>query len=155
MSGLYPHRTLRVMRAPQNKPTTPENAHTVPQSCSQHHILTPPEKKTTANSRHFPTIQNSWADETLRQTPPNRENTTPTKQQQEQNNATNKQHNTYKILPLETRVQHSNARYSHTLDHPHRRLIKRIKISHTSTPIWRIVTSISMLQQERRVQIPR
>ena len=64
-------------------------------------------------------------------------------------------HNTYKILPLETRVQHPNTRCSHALDHPHRRFIKRIKISHTSTPIWRIVTSISMLQQERRVQITR
>ena len=77
------------------------------------------------------------------------------KQKQTHSNTTNKQHNTYKILTLETRVQHPNARCSHTLDHPHRRLIKRIKISHTSTPIWRIVTSISMLQQERRVQIPR
>ena len=70
-------------------------------------------------------------------------------------NTTKQQHNTYKILTLKTRVQHPNTRCSHTLDHPHRRLIKRIKISHTSTPIWRIITSISVLQQERRVQVPR
>ena len=147
------------MRAPENKPTTPDNAHTVPRSCSQHHILTPPEKKTTANSRHFPTIQDSQADETPRQTPPTGKNTTtPTQTKKTSTQQYNKQTAQYlqnAILSLETRVQHPNTRHTHTPDHPHGRLIKRIKISHASTPIWRMITSISMLQQERRVQITR
>ena len=88
----------------------------------------------------------------------NRENTPPPPNKKANTQQYNKQTVQYlqnAILSLETRVQHPNTRYSHTLDHPHRCLIKRIKISHTSTPIWRIVTSISMLQQERRVQVTR